>query len=550
MSKFIGHVACTYVDCGSSDAMGLYVQDDGKTTGYCYSCRRFDPNPNKEIQEEETVISTDSENYFNSIASFASVGHDARNIAQYVMHLYGVKAALSPTDGVTPTAFYYPYTKEGRTIAYKMRGLPKEFSIVGEWKLPELFGQQLAKSSGAKKLFIVEGELDALSLFQALKDYSKGTQWASLNPAVVSVCNGAGSAVKDVSRNIQFVKSFDEIILVFDQDEPGQKAQDDLLKLIPEAKVVQLPLKDANEMVMAGRGVELAKACLFGGLKYKPASIVSVEDVYERAIAKPKMGMSWPFKSLTKETYGINRKTLYGFGAGVGMGKSDLAKELQQHLLTVHKVPVGLFNFEEDVGRTLKGIAGKIHDKMYHKPDVEWPEGELESSIKELQDKVFMFDHFGTKDWTDIKSAVRYLVASEGVKDIFIDPLTALVAHLTSAEANDALNTIMSELSGMVHELDFTVYYFCHLNPPQSGPPHERGGKVHELQFTGSRSMMKWSNYLVGLEGNKDPELPKEERNTRHLVLLKDREYGRTCRFPLFYNDSTGRLKEPNIGMY
>lgn len=550
MAKFLGHIPCTYVDCGSSDAMALYLQEEGQTTGFCFSCKRYDSNPNKELLVEDTSIPKDNNEYFLSIAEFPSVGHADRGIDQYVMHLFGVKAAVSTADGTTPTAFYYPYTREGQVIAYKLRILPKDFSIVGEWKLPELFGQTLAKSSGAKKLFITEGELDALSLFQCLKNYSKGTQWASLNPAVVSVCNGAGSAVKDLSRNIQFVKGFDEVILVFDQDEVGQKAQEDILKLIPEAKVVQLPLKDANEMLLANRGVELAKAALFGGTKYKPASIVSVADVYERAISKPKMGMSWPFSSLTKETYGINRKTLYGFGAGVGMGKSDLAKELQQHLLTTHKVPVGLFNFEEDVGRTLKGIAGKIHDKMYHKPDAEWPEGELEGAIKELQDKVFMFDHFGTKDWQDIKSAIRYLVASEGVKDIFIDPLTALVAHLTSAEANDALNTIMSEISGMVHELDFTVYYFCHLNPPQSGPPHERGGKVHELQFTGSRSMMKWSNYLLGLEGNKDPELPKEERNTRHVVLLKDREYGRTCRFPLFYNDITGRLKEPKVGMY
>ncbi len=106
----------------------------------------------------------------------------------------------------------------------------------------------------------------------------------------------------------------------------------------------------------------------------------------------------------------------------------------------------------------------------------------------------------------------------------------------------------MSELAGLTHELDFSLYYFCHLNPPQSGAPHERGGKVHEGQFTGSRAMMRWSHYLFGLERNKDPELPEQERNTSHLVLLKDREFGASGKFPIYWDPKTGSYLEPTFG--
>ena len=55
---------------------------------------------------------------------------------------------------------------------------------------------------------------------------------------------------------------------------------------------------------------------------------------------------------------------------------------------------------------------------------------------------------------------------------------------------------------------------------------------------------------MWGLEGNKDPDLPEEERNTRFLVLLEDRNFGESVRIPLFYQKQTGMLNEmtPRVG--
>jgi twinkle protein len=50
---------------------------------------------------------------------------------------------------------------------------------------------------------------------------------------------------------------------------------------------------------------------------------------------------------------------------------------------------------------------------------------------------------------------------------------------------------------------------------------------------------------MIGIEGNKDPELSDEERNTRKLVILEDRNFGESAIIPLFYNKNTGRLLEP-----
>jgi twinkle protein len=55
---------------------------------------------------------------------------------------------------------------------------------------------------------------------------------------------------------------------------------------------------------------------------------------------------------------------------------------------------------------------------------------------------------------------------------------------------------------------------------------------------------MRFGNYMLGLERNKDPEIPEEDRNVAHLVLLKDREFGNTGRFPIRYDPKTDQFLE------
>ncbi len=390
----------------------------------------------------------------------------------------------------------------------------------------------------------VTGNCDAVALFQALKSFSKGGEWADLNPAVVSLPNGGAAALAAITRNLDQLRKFEHIVLVMDNDEVGQKAKADILKLIPEALTVTLDEKDPNAMVMKGKNVNLAKACLFQAQRQRPSSIASVSDLRARALAKPAMGLSWPWPTLTKETYGIHTKKLYVIGAGVGLGKSEVVNEVVAHLIYEHDAHVGVFKLEEDGGRTLKGLAGKRDGVVYHNPEIPYDEEKLIESIDALEGKLLVYDHFGVKEWEDLKPAIRYMVVTEGVKHIFLDPLTAVVSGLSSGEANDKLNQIMGDLSGMTHELDFSCYVISHLNLPDKGLPHELGGKALESQMTGSRAMMKYAHYIFMLQGNKDPELPEDARNCRELVCRKDREFGRVFTVDMFYDNRTGLLRE------
>lgn len=430
------------------------------------------------------------------------------------------------------------YFKDRKKSAQKIRFPDKSFVCVGPGKKDlGLFGQHLWRDGG-KKVVITEGEIDAMTVSQL-----QNHKWP-----VVSVPNGAQGAKKSLAKEIEWLEQFEEIVLMFDMDEPGQAAILECVTLFTpgKCKIARLPLKDASEMHMAGRGSEVIQA-IWDAKVYRPESVLSVEDALEEALRMPSEGIPWPWPSLTKLTYGIQRKTSYYLGAGVGVGKTNWAKELQSHLVNVHGLPVGVFMLEEAVGRTLKGIAGKFVGKAFHKPDGSFTQQELESAIRSLDGKVYLYNHSvnGT-DWDSIKSAIRYMVVSCGVKDIFLDNITVMVAHLDASEANEEVIRIADEIKKLTHELDCTVYGFSHLNAPSSGPSHERGGRVQEYQFTGSRALMRFGNYLFGLSRNKDPELPEDERNLATFELLKDREYGNSGLFYIRYNSETDQFLEPH----
>lgn len=534
--------------CGSSrtPALAVYKQQNGTFNAFCFSCGWWTNDPyntgtdvQKKNNEEEVEYLT-----LEEIERLPSNGDPSRHLSQTAMDYFGVKTEMSTSDGFTVTATFYPVTKKGVITGYKKRSVPKDFLTIGDVKACELFGQNKASKLNNKRLYITEGEADAIALFQSLKDHAKGTEWESMVPSVVSITKGAKTAAQDIGRNLDFVRKHEQIILCFDQDEEGTNAVIEVAKLLPGVGVVVLPEKDANEMVVKGKTQQLAKAALFGAKKHKPAAVVTVEDVWDRAVKPIQMGLSWPWPTITKLTYGIRRRCLYGTGAGVGIGKTELFHEIQAHFINIHKLPVGLMMFEEDPGRTLKALAEKIYNKPFTVPDGEYTQKELETSVESLKGKVYLYDTRVGKDWDEIKAAIRYMVVGEGIKDIFLDHLTALTAHLSSAEANDHLNHIMSELSELVNELDCTIFYCSHLNPPAGGDSHERGGKVLESQFTSSRAAIKWSHYLFGLERNKDPLLPEEERNVSRLVLLKDRENGNVGTVSLYYNKHTRKMLE------
>ena len=553
---FIGH--SPHEECGSSDGLALYEKPDGRVDGYCWSCGKWVPPETTEKARHSNLfvkrkspeeIAQQLYSIYNDYPTRALI---ERGIRKETAEYFGVKVAVDSADSEKVTEHYYPYvTMADKSLsAYKVRRIEgKQFYSIGKMQGTMLFGQYQAMSTGSLKIFITEGECDAMALYQVLMDQQKGTQWEQYRPAVVSLARGADKSeeatkvLNELGEHQEFLNKFQEIIFVFDQDQAGENSARAASRLFPgKAKIANLPLKDANEMLLAGRGKELQRAVLFQAQAHKPSSIVTVEDVYEKARSKAQWGIKYPWPTLTRLTFGI-RHELIGIGAGVGCGKTSFYHELESSLIGIG-MKVGVFMLEESNAKTLKMLASKFAGINFHDPEAQYTQEQLDSALKSLSDKVLLYNHNEDRSWESVKQAIRHMVLVEGVKVIILDPISAMTYMYDSSKTNDVLNGIFGELAGMVETLGFTCFYSSHLNPPESGPPHEEGGRVKAAQFTGSRAMIKWSHYIIGIERNTQAE-DETIRNTATFRVLKDREYGNTGNFPVYYDKVHNTFLEP-----
>ena len=254
--------------------------------------------------------------------------------------------------------------------------------------------------------------------------------------------------------------------------------------------------------------------------------------------------MDWPFKGLTKLTRGRRRRETIYIGAGVKMGKSELVDAIAKQIIVDDNLPCLLIKPEQDPARTYKQLVGKAAGRIFHDPAIEFDEEAFDKAEPLIGDKALIMDSYQFVDWDKLKEDIRYAVLAENVQDVIIDPITVFTNQMSSSDANEFLVGMAAELSSMTKDLDFTSYIFCHLKAPLAGEPHERGGKVLSTQFAGSRAMMRSCNYMIGMQGNKDPDIEADQRNTRQLVLLEDREYGNVGTVNLWWNRNTGLFQE------
>ena len=537
-------------DCGSGDGLQVFEKDGGGYDGYCFACGKHvaDPYKDKPAGYKPVVFKKTQEQIDQEIAEikeYRTVDLPDRKLRRDSLEYFGIKIGLSEVDGVTPVTHYYPYYREGELVAYKVRLIEgKRMWAIGSTKEVELFGWQQAIATGGKRLYVTEGELDAVALYQIFKDKNKGTPYADFHPAIVSLSNGSGSAPRDMACALKEIrKTFKEIVLVFDMDEPGRKAADEVVKIIPDALVATLPAKDANDCLIQGRSKACHDAVLFNAQKPKNTRIVSGNDLHEKGKEPPVYGISWPWKHITEATRGIRLGETIYIGAGQKQGKSEVVNTLAAHFIKEHGWKVFLVKPEESNQKTYKLVAGKLTGRFFHDPTKEFDNEAYDRAGGVLQDKLYMLDLYQHVGWETLKADIRQ-AAMDGCRAIIIDPITNLTNGLDAATANVKLQEIAQELSAMALDLNVVIFIFCHLRNPDAGPPHERGGEVLSSQFAGSRAMARSCNLMLGLEGNRDPNLSPEERNLRTLVLLEDREFGETGRFKLYWDKVTGLFNE------
>lgn len=529
-STFVQHEPCP--SCGSSDNLARY--SDGHAVCFSGGCNHYE-HGNGQIGQAAQRKPMRSLEMTGVIAAIPD-----RRISQSTCQRYGVTVEYG-TDGQI-VKHHYPYHNKdtGAVTGTKVRITEtKSFYATGEFNEAGLFGQQAFKTGG-KYITITEGEADAL----AVNEMFDG-KWP-----VVSIRSGAAGAAKDIKANLEWLETFDNVVICFDNDKAGQEAAKSVLNLFTpnKAKNVTLPAKDAGDMLKSNQVQAFVKEW-WNAKTFRPDGIVSGLDTWDLLQEKRDVkSIPYPWDCLNAFTYGFRPQELVTITSGSGMGKSQIMRELEYYLLKNTEDNIGILALEEDIPKTTLGIMSMEANKLLHVPEVragvsiEEERGYWERTFG--LDKLQLLDHWGSTSEDDLLGRIRYMAKGLDCKWIILDHLSIVVSDQDNGDERKAIDSIMTNLRKLVQETGVGLFLVSHLRRPSGAKAHEDGGKISLGELRGSAAIAQLSDIVIGLERDQqhvDPEI----RNTTTVRVLKNRFVGLTgpaCY--LYYDKESGRMIE------
>ena len=507
---------------------------------YCFGCHasKFSDKDHELVQEPQRN-NTFMLKEINKLDSYAL---DTRMITQETSAKYGVKTEFNEETGL-PSKWYFPYYKGSEVVGYKVREADsKEFYSVGSTSGADLFGQHLI-GEGGRLVIVTEGEMDTLAAYQMLKDCGK-------NYKVVSLSNGAN--VKALRDNLELLEGFETVMLNFDSDKAGQAAQAQALDLFSpgKVKVMTLPTKDANGMILQGHPSASYFRAIQAAQTYRPDGIIQLSDSWDLMWASDSQeSIKYPWEGVNDMLYGLRKREIVTLTSGSGMGKSAVTRELSHWLFKNTEDNIGVLALEESVQRTAWGIVSieaslplSIREERFGiaKEDIrKWFDSTIGTG------RIFTLDHFGSTSEDTLLSRVRYMIKSLNCKWIVLDHLSIIVSSMEDGgDERKTIDSIMTRLRTLVEETNAGLILVSHLRRAQGDKGHEQGIEVSLAHLRGSQSIAQLSDAVIALERNQQEDNEKLANLTR-VRVLKNRYAGITgLATSLYYDRSTGRLQE------
>ena len=544
------NLACKDPECGSSDARQLY--EDG--TSFCFACQEFFPQDGEEMLEYSVEAPMKSPSpspalhkkasshvTLDDVGEFQIRGFKERGITKNVCEFFGVRVSYG-SDG-TIDGHFYPYVTNGK-LSYKHRVVAnKSFFWVGE--AGDLFGMDKFPGGG-KRLIITEGEIDALSVAQASADKYDGKIYP-----VISMTSAAGTAKLLAHRD--WIRSFQEVCLWFDNDQAGQEALEKALKIvgIDKAKIVHCAgdCKDANDMLVKHASKSLMQA-VWDAEPWTPAGIIRKEELWE-ALCSYNNISSIPYphcmEGVNTKLKGMRLGEIALFISGTGSGKSTLLREIMLSLIEHPDVPatdkIGVISLEEAPAETARKLSGMVLKRNPAAEEI--PIEELKVGFDKVfgGDRVILLDHQGSIADGSIVDQLEYM-ALMGCKYLFIDHITILVSEgADGLTGNEAIDKVMNDLLRLVKRHGVWIGLVSHLRKaPSGGKPFEEGKlpTLDDIRGSGSIKQISFDVLAFARDMQAEGEI---ERNTIKMAALKCRYTGLTGSVPgAYYDHTTGRL--------
>lgn len=428
----------------------------------------------------------------------------------------------------------------------------------------------------SKPVFVVEGEMDALSIFEA------GGEAVGL---------GSTSNYKKLVDLIRQEKPVQPLILCLDQDEEGIKTEEELAKELTALGVsfyrynICGEAKDANEALLADREGFIQEVAAAERMQeaQKEALEEALKEEYKKTSAASSLqdfleGINQSANTPVIQTYffemdeildGGLYEGLYILGAISSLGKTTLALqladnlasqgqdvlifslEMAKHELMAKSISRLTYLLDEDErkqnAKTTRGITAGSRYRYYNSTEKALINKAL-TSYKEYAEHIYIHEGIGDIGVDKVKEVVQKHISITGNKPVvFIDYLQILAPHDMRASDKQNTDKAVLELKRLSRDFKLTVFAISSFNRESyKADGGINKGKVSMTDYKESGALEYSADVLMGLEfagaGSKDynekEEKKKDPRQIR-LVILKNRngKAWESCSFnyyPLF----------------
>ena len=558
--KCLGHFACPIH--GGSDSLVLYEKEN-YIDGNCFAeCGRLSPTILKEngitdgklellvepikpsSRKGEFIMTDEVVEKITNISKKSYHGWPERRIPLLANEFYGVVADVEgeKSEKVILKEYCPAYDQKDNLVGYHVRndgvkqaknrgekvdGVP--FYSVGDVRAStKLFGQNKFEGGG-KKLVICSGQADARAVFTALnveKYQGKNRIGKFITPVVSTQCGE--SSVAQIKANFEWITSFEEVIILYDQDEAGRNGAEKLAKMLKagQAKIGKYKRKDACEHSRRGEW-EAIKTAYFKAERYSPVDVLHLGEMWED-FEKEDQNIKIPFPpsmSLLNDMMGggMERGEITVLGALTSAGKSTFVNNIAYHLLENTDLKVGAFYLEgtkREVVRDMLSLDMRDNLRLKKRDELDMVKlrnrfmGSLAS-----KDRFVFVNHAGSIRNDEIFDKLHYLAEVEGSDVIIFDPLQAGV----NSSDNSQIIEFMDNLLKFAKKTDTCLIVVSHMRKPDNDNPHD----VSEYSLLGSSSINQISFNTILISRDKmhsDPRI----KNSTHLKLVKCRRTGQT----------------------
>lgn len=510
----VKHTSCP--KCGSKD--NLAVQDNGYQKCYTPNCGYYAYGTWTSAKVETPMSTIVDINETVEYKEVKSRGLTAKT-AQFYNYGTGSNSTgpfrrleyKDTTTGVTRFKYKTPETK----------GLWKGPKIT-----PQLFGQDKFQSGG-KWLLIHEGEEDAMAAYQMFDG----------NYCCVSIPNGIQGATKDILNNYKFVDSFEKVVICFDTEPAAQEIAHEVATLFDYGKVfiAVLPLKDANDMLMARRVDEFKKA-IWNAKEFKPDLTITANDItseeWKSLFVK---GFDIHYPKLNSLIKGIRQKAVYILAAAEKTGKTSVVMELCYNLLKQGK-KIAYIPTEESAVDILAKL-GCIHNNIPFHLLQDMPESnrpEKEAFIpKFVTDNLVLYNPSSIK-LSDIITNMKYMALALKVDLIMFDNIS--ICDEANESDTKSVNKYFINMVQLAKDTKVPIITVVHLAKNRKDKNGADSTVVNASDIYGTGAYAKFCHVVMAVE--KDPESP-----TSVLKVIRNRTTG-VCGYAdrLKYDTNTGRL--------